>query len=276
MPALAGGLITLIGAPLAVLVDAASFLVSGALLATARVAEPAPTQVRGSGSMLAEVREGLSWVYRHDTLRPLALGTHAWFFFMAIAGAVVTPFALRTVGLNPFSLGLALAMAGLGGLVGALFAVRLGRRYGAGRVVVASRLVTALAWALIALSPTGPLGWSLFALGQLVLGLELGAENSNEMGYRQIVTPDRLQGRMNTTMLSLNRATIVLGAPLGGSSATDSATAMPSGSPSPASSRLPPRSPAAGSEALIRAIATPSEPSRRPIGLRTAVRHRCA
>ncbi len=36
------------------------------------------------------------------------------------------------------------------------------------------------------------------------------------MGYRQAVTPDRLQGRMNTTMRSVNRAMIVIGAPIGG------------------------------------------------------------
>jgi predicted MFS family arabinose efflux permease len=36
------------------------------------------------------------------------------------------------------------------------------------------------------------------------------------MGYRQEVTPDRLQGRVNTTMRSVNRAMIVLGAPIGG------------------------------------------------------------
>jgi hypothetical protein len=48
-------------------------------------------------------------------------------------------------------------------------------------------------------------------LGQLVFGLALGAENANEMGYRQVVTPAHLQGRMNATMRSLNRAMIVIG-----------------------------------------------------------------
>ncbi|HWD68103.1 MAG TPA: hypothetical protein VG227_09110, partial [Caulobacteraceae bacterium] len=42
------------------------------------------------------------------------------------------------------------------------------------------------------------------------------AENANSLGYRQSVTPDALQSRMNTTMRSLNRAMIVAGAPIGG------------------------------------------------------------
>jgi predicted MFS family arabinose efflux permease len=54
------------------------------------------------------------------------------------------------------------------------------------------------------------------AAGQFLYGLAMGAQNANEMGYRQAVTPDRLQSRMNTTMRSINRAMIVIGAPLGG------------------------------------------------------------
>ena len=75
-----------------------------------------------------------------------------------------------------------------------------------------------VAWAAIALAPQGPVPVvvAVVAAGQLVYGLALGAENANEMGYRQAVTPDELQGRMNTTIRSANRAMIVVGAPLGG------------------------------------------------------------
>lgn len=62
------------------------------------------------------------------------------FLFSSLAGAVLVPFALRTLGLSAFGL-----------------------------------------------------GW----------------------GYRQSVTPDRLQGRMNARMLSINRAMVVIGAPIG-------------------------------------------------------------
>jgi predicted MFS family arabinose efflux permease len=54
------------------------------------------------------------------------------------------------------------------------------------------------------------------AAGQLVYGLGFGAEGPIELAYRQAVTSDRLQGRTNATMRSLNRAAVVVGAPLGG------------------------------------------------------------
>jgi MFS family permease len=225
-PAVAGALVSLLGAPLAILVDAVSYVVSAVLLATVKVEEQvrtAPLRLRGVWS---EVGEGLRWVYRHPTLLPQALSTHAWFVCSAIAGAVLTPFALRTLHLSPATLGLALAAAGVGALLGASVAVRLGSRFGAGRVIIAARFGTAAAWAAMAsaalavpaASPPwgGGTAWAVFALGQLMLGLCMGAENTNEMAYRQSATPDRLQGRMNGTMRSVNRAMIVVAAPLGG------------------------------------------------------------
>src|SRR4051794_4754140 len=214
-PALAGALVSLLTAPLAVLVDAVSYLASGLLLLRVRVEEPPSQHVSGRG-VAGEAAEGLRWIYGHATLRPLALSTHGWFLAAAAGGAVLPPYALDTLGLSPFGFGLALAVGGLGGLLGALLAVASGRRYGAGRVVIGARVVTAMAWAMFAVSTDGWTGWVLFGLGQLVLGLSMGAENANEMGYWQAETPDRLQGRMNATRRSVNRAMIVVGAPIGG------------------------------------------------------------
>ena len=140
----------------------------------------------------------------------------------------MTPFALRTLHLSAATLGLALALAGVGALVGASMAVGLGRRLGAGRVIIAARVGTGLAWVLMAAAPLalpdgptsgswgGGTAWAVFALGQLLLGLCMGSENANEMAYQQTATPDRLQGRMSATKRSINRAMIVVAAPLGG------------------------------------------------------------
>jgi MFS family permease len=219
-PLLAGALVTLLGAPLAVLVDAASYLFSAVMLAAGvRVAEPQPASGGGRLHLRREIGEGLRWVYRHRTLAPFALSTHGWFFFNSVLGTVFIPFVLVGLGLSPFELGVALASAGVGGFAGSLAATRLGLRWGAGRVVIGCRVADALACAVIALAPaTGGhlLTLAMLALGQGVYGLALGASNANEMGYRQAVTPNALQSRMNTTMRSLNRAVIVVGAPIGG------------------------------------------------------------
>lgn len=160
-PALAGGLISLFGAPTAVLVDAVTFLVSGALLWQVRVSEPVPARL-SARAVPSEVREGLRWVYRHATLAAVALSDHAWFLINALTGAVLTPYALRMLGLSPFGLGLAVSLAGAGALASSLVSVQLGARYGAGRVVIASRAACALAFVLMALGTASWTGWILF------------------------------------------------------------------------------------------------------------------
>ncbi|WP_226920745.1 MFS transporter [Georgenia subflava] len=218
-PAVAGGLVTVLGAPLAVLVDAGSYLFSAVTLTRIRLEESTTQVRRASVNLWAEVAEGVRWVYRHRTLAPQALSTHGWFLFNSMLVTVFVPFVLVGLGLTATELGIALAGAGVGALVGSLLSTRIGMRWGAGRAVIAARLVMPLGWVVIALAPADGDRWTtvaVLAAGQLVYGFTMGAENANEMGYRQAVTPDELQGRMNTTMRSVNRAMIVVGAPVGG------------------------------------------------------------
>jgi MFS family permease len=214
-PALAGALVSLLTAPWAVLVDAVSYVASGLLLLRVPVAEP-PSRRFSLRGVRGEAAEGIRWVYRHRVLGPYVLSTHGWFLVNAVAGATLPLFALRTIGLSPFGLGLALAAGGAGGLLGALSAAALGARYGAGRVVIASIVGNGTAWAVIASGRPGWAGWIVFGAGQFLLGLTMGTSNANEMGYLQSITPDHLQGRSNATRRSINRAMIVVGAPLGG------------------------------------------------------------
>ncbi|MEO6116989.1 MAG: MFS transporter [Pseudolysinimonas sp.] len=220
-PVLAGALVSLIGAPFAVLVDAASYLFSAAALTRVRLAEP--RAVPGVRSHVGrDIRDGLRWVYRHRTLAPMAVSTHVWFLFSSMLNTVFVPFLLTGLGMSAFQLGIALAAAGIGGVAGALLATRIGLRWGVGWTVIVGTALMAVGWIVIAFVPTGHgAGWqwatlAFVAVGQALYGFALGAENSNEMGYRQAVTPDALQGRMNATMRTINRAALVIGAPVGG------------------------------------------------------------
>jgi MFS family permease len=221
-PLVAGGLVTALGAPVAVLVDAVSYLVSGLAVAGISAPEPSPVAGERPRNLRREVGEGLRWCYRHPVIAPMILTTHGWFLFNSMATTVLVPFALRGLHLSAFELGMTLAAAGVGGLLGSLVSTRVGLRWGAGRTVIACRALYPLAWAVIALAPepthahARALAVLVVGTGQLLYGLALGVENANEMGYQQAVTPDEMQGRMNTTRRSVNRAMIVVGAPLGG------------------------------------------------------------
>lgn len=218
-PVLAGVLIKLLGAPLAVLADAASYLFSAIMVATLRTPDPTPGGGATVPNLRVEIGEGVRWVYRGSGLATLAVATHVWFAANAVLGAVVAPFALIELGLSPLQLGIATALGGAGAVVGATLSTAGGRRLGTGGAVIAAHLASTVGVAAMALAGLGTSGWwavAVLGLGQLGHGFGMGFSNSHEMSYRQALTPDGLQARTNITMRSANRAVIVVVAPLGG------------------------------------------------------------
>jgi MFS family permease len=54
------------------------------------------------------------------------------------------------------------------------------------------------------------------AAAQFVYGLSMGIEDANDIAYRQSVAPDGIQGRMNSTIRTVNRVVFFFGALLTG------------------------------------------------------------
>lgn len=223
-PVVGGVLVSLLGAPIAVLVDAVSYVVTAIVLGRIPVAEPRRSDPMRLPHLVHDIREGLRWTYRHPTLAPLAVSTHVWFLANSAVFTAFVPFALRDLGLDPIAYGITLALAGVGGLLGATLATLAGGRLGAGGAILLGRALYPVAWVAIVLSPTVPGSGLLPVLlvvgaGQAVQGFAMGIENANEMGYRQAVAPDGMQGRVNATMRSANRTVFAIGALAGGAAA---------------------------------------------------------
>jgi MFS family permease len=213
-PAIGGGLVGLLGAPVAVAVDAISYLLDAAMCASIRVDEPRPAA--RNRNLRAEIREGLQWTYRHRTLGPLAASTHIWFLANGAAMTVLSLFALRSLGFTAFTFGLLLAVFGIAGLFGASIAPRVGVRLGSGRVVIVARVAYPIVWLLVAIAPATVVGEVVLFVALSLQGIAAGVENSNEMGYWQARTPDELLGRVNATRRAANRTAGALGALLAG------------------------------------------------------------
>jgi MFS family permease len=218
-PALGGLLVSALGAPLAVIADAATYLYSAAALSRIKVAEPAPEPGSAPRGLWREIREGVRWVYRGSGLATLAVATHGWFAGNAVIGVVLAPYALSVLGLAPFQFGLIGAVGGTGALCGAAVTTRVGLRLGTGRTIIACHIITTAGVLVMVPAGEGTHGWAsaaVLAVGQGLYGLAMGMSNSHEMSYRQLVTPDELQARTNTTLRSLNRAVMVVAAPVAG------------------------------------------------------------
>ncbi len=105
-PALAGVLVQLMTAPLAMLVDAVSFGISAWSLASIRTQEPTPV-VEHQQSMWREIAEGLRFVVSNPILRAVAGTNGTWQFFDNVVMAVLVLYITRELGLSPGLLGLA-------------------------------------------------------------------------------------------------------------------------------------------------------------------------
>ncbi|MEU6155466.1 MFS transporter [Actinosynnema sp. NPDC047251] len=213
-PLVAGWLVKAVGAPFAIVLDAVSYVVSALVLATIRVPETVPTPE--TRNLKREIRDGLTWVYRHPVLAPLALTSHVWFLFNSMVTPVFAFFVHKELGFDEFELSLTFAAAGVGTVLGASLSTTGTTRLGAGPVIVLGRWLTPAAFALIPFADATPTGLAILAAAQFTWGFGVGIDSPPEMGYRQAITPDHLQGRMNSTIRSLNRGMIVIGAPVGG------------------------------------------------------------
>jgi MFS family permease len=185
--------------------------------------EPAPEPGAGPRGLLREIRDGLRWAYGGSGLATLAIATHGWFAGNAIIGVVLAPYALGLLHLAPFQFGLIGAVGGIGALAGAAVTTRVGLRLGTGRTIITCHVITTAG--VLVMIPAGEhtRGWAsaaVLAAGQGLYGLAMGMSNSHEMSYRQLVTPDELAARTNITLRSLNRAVMVVVAPLAGFAAS--------------------------------------------------------
>lgn len=220
-PALGGALLNLVGAPLLFALDAVVNAVAAVLQSRITVAE-SPPEPRPRGRHIGhDITEGMAYTYRHRTLRPLALSVHTWFLGNSIVATVFALFALRELGLPPWAFGLALAFGGVGGFLGALVSPSLGVRLGAGHAILLGRVLVVLPWLGLAVAPLDASDGlrvlvPVLCLAQLLYGLSMGIEDANDTGYRQAVAPDAMQGRMNSTIRTVNRVVFLFGALLAG------------------------------------------------------------
>ena len=213
--ALGGVLVQWLGAPVAIAVNAASYLVSVASLALIGVQEqPHAGPQLSVRQGFHEMREGLHIVLHSSDLRWIACATATINFGGSIIGAVALIYAYRVLHLQPALLGLVWGFAEIG-FVGALLAGRMRARFGLRATLIAMLAINSLAAGAMLLAQ---LGWpyvALFACAA-ISAVAVPIYNVNQISYRQALVNVRVQGRMNATMRTFVWGTLPLGALTGG------------------------------------------------------------
>ncbi|MEU4234190.1 MFS transporter [Nonomuraea sp. NPDC026600] len=214
-PGLAGLLVQLLTAPLAVLAEALSFLASALLLRSIRTPEqnePAPSR-----GMWRDVTEGLRAGITHPVLRALlGAGVTINFFAMAYT-AVYMLYMVNTLGIPRGLIGALIALGGVGGLLGAWITTRAAKRYGENRVLLVSVLFFPIEILAVGLL-NGPLWWKLTLLtltGTITGGVVVAfATCMGAIVLRE--TAPELRGRVNATLTFAVQGVMALGSLAGG------------------------------------------------------------
>ena len=214
-PGVTGTLVAAITAPMAILFDAISFVCSAISVALIRKPEP-PPHPRAAPHMGREIVEGLRASWHDPILRTLLLRSATASMFVGFGGSLYILYAVRELKIGPALLGVVIAVGGCSGVLGALAAARLVRRFGFGATLIGAAILpaasgflpplahgpVALCAALLALAQLGDLGWSIYEI--------------NERTLRQAVAPSHALGRVNSAAHLMFRGLLPAGALAGG------------------------------------------------------------
>jgi predicted MFS family arabinose efflux permease len=194
-PALGGALVAWLTAPIAIAVDAVTFVGSALLIGGIRRRERIAATATPA-SAIEDVRWGLHVVWRDRAIRALFLATATLTLGFSFMASLYTLYALRDLLLSPAELGIVIGCGGVGGLAGAAFAGRAAERWGVRRTLIGALLSGGAMQALVPLAPPVPAVAIGFLIATQVVGDgALTVYLINETTLRQRLLPADALGR---------------------------------------------------------------------------------
>ena len=211
---IAGVLVTTLGAPIVLLINATTFIFSTAAIAAIRVDDSLPIPTGNRRSVRADLCSGFAAILAHPLLRRVTFSDAVAHFGGGMAAAVATIYIYRDLHLAPATLGIAMALANAGAFA-AWRAEALAERFGVHRTLAGAHLISAVGKAAL------PLLSGLFPLAALCASrLALTAAGPvfavNDAGLRIAFVPDELLGRATATARTIVWTALPLGSLAGG------------------------------------------------------------
>ncbi len=213
-PLAAGPLVSLLTAPVAVAVAVASFAVSAFSMWRIRFQEPDPVEPE-KPNLRAEIAQGIRFILKDPIVRTVAFSSAWCNLSVGAFQAMLVVFLIRDTGQSSAVVGLILAGSGVGGVLGAMLVGKISAKAGMGRTALVALALSGPGMAVVAMS--GP-GWGAVCafFGQILYVAAIVAFNVNVVSYRQAITPDAIQGRVNATQRVISWGTVAVGSILGG------------------------------------------------------------
>ena len=214
-PGLGGLMVELLGAPMAVLADASTYFLSAICLFKIKHQEIRARHRRGN--ILQQIADGFRYVGEEQHIRSLVCLITANNFFLNALMAILVLYATRALSLRPGVFGMTVSFGGIGAVMGAFGAERLGRWFGPGPFVIWSTILAALAAFCFPLVNTGNLAGVIgLAIAYFVLSAGGSAVTVFAWTIRQTLTPSPMLGRMNGAFRFIVTGIMPFGAFFGG------------------------------------------------------------
>jgi Na+/melibiose symporter-like transporter len=218
-PALYGVLFQFLTAPIAIAVNAGTYLFSAAALGAIRSKEPPPAQ-REAGTrvnLVQDFRTGLAAIFADSSIRPLLLIATATALFGSFLSSLYIFFALKQLHLTAAMLGATVAVGGVAAMFGAGLAAPVIRRFGLGPVFVIGGLIAAAGTLFIPLAGGGPIVGMLMLMIAQLIGDSFGTVSEiAERSLRQSLVAPHLMGRVGGVFAMAPGVTGIIGAIFGG------------------------------------------------------------
>jgi len=221
-PGLGGALVQALTAPLALLADAASYVVATVTLLAIREPETPPQPTHGQRQRLSrEIGVGLQTVWGNPSLRAITFMSGLWNLLFGIADTLFVLYAVRELHIQAGTLGAIFAVGAVGGLIGSATSTRLGQRGTFGPILGVAFTFGCLPWMLLpAVRGALPVEIVGFTLAYFLIRLGLGLWSVLTLSFRQAITPNHLQGRVGASMRFVSYGLGALGYLLSGALAS--------------------------------------------------------
>jgi MFS family permease len=225
-PGIAGYVLQIASASLAMSVDAVTYLVSAICIIlsrprpVSRASSPGtqiahPLQTRQHESIFGAIKDGISRVYKDPILKIFAFATAGWNLACGGIMSILVLYAVRFLGMTPGRVGFVMATAGVGGLIGGATGHMWAGLWSRGRVLIVAPLVAACGAAML-LVANWHLSVAMVSVSMFLFNVGQSAFGVIMVTCRQEVTPRELLGRMDTTMRVSITGAASVGALIGG------------------------------------------------------------
>ncbi|MFN0251647.1 MAG: MFS transporter [Kofleriaceae bacterium] len=219
-PASAGALIAALGAPLAVAIDAATYVWSAVMLGRIRTrVQPADESAPSVSMSLrgGDLEVGMRAVFGHSIVRPIVASHMVWSLSGGFFMALYTPFCLRDLALDTTTFGVVIAMGGVGSLAGAMLSRSFVVRFGLGRTLVITSALSLVCALFIPLA-SGPFVVivTLLVAHQLLSDGFAVAFVIQAVTLRQTVLRKEVLGRANAAIHVCTASLLPIGALIAG------------------------------------------------------------